>query len=650
MLELKDRDAAGRICRFTTKHGVVTTPTLLPVINPNKMMITPGEMRRLFGVEMVITNSYIIYKNEHLRDRAVRDGVHRVIDFDGPVMTDSGTFQSYIYGESIDIDPAGIVEFQRRIGSDIGTILDVFSEPDQGYKEASESVNETIRRARISSPLKGEMLLACPVQGSIYEDLRTKCAKELSLLNADFYPIGGVVPLMENQRYRDLVRCIIAAKKGLNPSKPVHLFGAGHPLVFPLAVALGCDFFDSSAYAKYANDHRFILPWGTERLDDLSELPCSCPVCSDYTLNELRSLEEKDLIREIAKHNLYVSFTEMRRIRNAIHQGTLWELVERRASSNPYLLEAMRELRRKENKKWLERFEPVSKSTGVFYTGPCTIHRPLIHRVHERLASRYKLRYKRTIILPESKKPYSQSYSDVVKVILGKSLVNIIVDSSLGPVPIELDEMYPFAQSVTPAMVDDETRRISSRVLRRIVKDSDCIRWDGEKTLKKLMVNEHRVDFDLWRLSSVADMQFREGAGAVLFDKGCVSIVKSKTTHKIRNVYRDGEHILSMRAEDGLFTLKIPGAGYLHEAYDYPALRVVVKDEAAPFIREGRNVFTRFVSDCDDDLRPFDECLIVDEDDELVGVGCLLLNKEEMLTFQRGVAAKTREGVKEKTM
>ncbi|MEM0492956.1 MAG: tRNA guanosine(15) transglycosylase TgtA [Candidatus Thermoplasmatota archaeon] len=648
MFELKDRDAAGRMGILKTKHGVVTTPTLLPVINPNKMLITPCEMKELFKTEMVITNSYIIYKNKELREKAISEGVHRLIGFDGPIMTDSGTFQSYVYNDTLDIDPHGIVQFQRSIGSDVGTILDVFGTPDQSWDEALESIQETIKRAKSSITLKGDMLLACTIQGSVHPDLRGMCAKELSLLDADLYPIGGVVPLMENQRYRDLVRCIISAKKSLNPSKPVHLFGAGHPLIFPLAVALGCDLFDSSAYAKYANDRRLILPWGTEKLDDLSELPCSCPVCSDYTLKELKSLEEVELTKEISKHNLYVSFTEIRRIRNAIHQGTLWELVERRASSNPYLLEAMRELRKKESKRWLERFEPVSKSTALFYTGPCTIHRPLIYRIHNRLADRYKFRYDKSVILPESKKPYSRSYSEVVSKILEREGVNIIVDSSLGPVPIELDEMYPFAQSVLPDDVDDEVKMESRKVFKRLLKDECYIRWEGEKTLKRLKTKrEGFIDMDLWRLSSLADIQFREGAGSLLFGSGSISTVKSKTTGRIRNVYRGDEHILSLRAEDGLFTLKIPGAKLLHRAYESPMLRVIVKKEVASFIKEGRNVFTRFVCDCDDELRPFDECLIVDEGDALLGVGRLLLNRDEMLSFKRGVAVKTREGVKD---
>ena len=79
--EIKERDAAGRICILTTKHGTVTTPTLLPVINPNKMLITPQVMKRLFRCDMIITNSYIISKDSKLREPALSQGLHRLLNF-----------------------------------------------------------------------------------------------------------------------------------------------------------------------------------------------------------------------------------------------------------------------------------------------------------------------------------------------------------------------------------------------------------------------------------------------------------------------------------------------------------------------------------------------------------------------------------------
>jgi 7-cyano-7-deazaguanine tRNA-ribosyltransferase len=141
-------------------------------------------------------------------------------------------------------------------------------------------------------------------------------------------------------------------------------------------------------------------------------------------------------------------------------------------------------------------------------------------------------------------------------------------------------------------------------------------------------------------------MQFGSGASKALF-KGKISVVKSKRTGKIRNIFCNNAHVLSMRAEDGLFTLKLEGGRLLHKQFKSPLLRVVVMDDAVPFIKEGKSVFARFVSEADPDLRPFDECLIVDTNDTLLAVGRTLLNRQEMRAFQHGMAVKTRESIKE---
>lgn len=640
--EIRERDAAGRLCRFTTKHGIVTTPNLLPVINPNKLLISPQEMKERFGVEILITNSYIIYKSPGLRQQALKSGVHDLLNFSGSIMTDSGTFQNYVYGD-VTLDPVEIVQFQRDIGSDIGTILDIFGTPGQTKDEAAQGVKETIRRAEESIPHKGEMLLACPVQGSVYPDLREQCARALSSLPGDFYPIGGVVPLMENQRYSDLVRCILSAKRGLDPSRPVHLFGAGHPVVFSLAVALGCDFFDSSAYAKYAADGRMIFPWGTEKFVDLSELPCCCPVCSRYSVSELKELEVEQRTIQLALHNLYVSFMELRTIRVAIAEGWLWELVEQRASANPFLAEALRVLREPAHLDWLEVFEPTSKKTALFYTGPQTIYQPTLYRYHKRLFSRFDPLFATTVVFPERTKPYSMFYSRELKQVLEQRNVNFVVRSTLGPVPFELDEMYPLAQSVFPLVVDTETRQRADAVADDFLRTVTVVPYETDiqfNTKKSSRV----FDFVLRRIAAVADMQFGRGASEALLD-GKTTIIKSKRTGKIRNVICDGSHVLSMRAEDGLFTLKLEGGRRLHRRFRHPLLRVVVGGDAVPFVKEGKSVFAKFVSDCDPDLRPFDECLVVDEADEFLAVGRTLLTRDEMLSFQQGMAVKTRESI-----
>ena len=154
------------------------------------------------------------------------------------------------------------------------------------------------------------------------------------------------------------------------------------------------------------------------------------------------------------------------------------------------------------------------------------------------------------------------------------------------------------------------------------------------------------MDFDRRRISAVADMQFGRGASEALFS-GSTNIVKSKQTGKIRNVLCDGSHVVSMRAEDGLFTLKIAGGLQLHKRMKFPLLRVVVTDDAVPFIKDGKSLFAKFVSDCDPDLRPYDECLLVDRQDTYLGIGRTLLTRQEMLSFQHGVAVKTRDSYKD---
>jgi 7-cyano-7-deazaguanine tRNA-ribosyltransferase len=140
-------------------------------------------------------------------------------------------------------------------------------------------------------------------------------------------------------------------------------------------------------------------------------------------------------------------------------------------------------------------------------------------------------------------------------------------------------------------------------------------------------------------------MQFGLGASEALFT-GKIQLVKSKRTGKIRNIICDGSHVVSMRAEDGLFTLKIDGGRRLHRRLKYPLLRVIINDDATPFVTDGKSVFAKFVSDCDPDLRPFDECMIVDDQDKFLGVGRALLTRNEMLSFRHGMAVKTRESIK----
>ena len=125
MFEISKRDGLARLGKIKTTHGNLETPTLLPVVNPKILTLSMEELQQC-GAEGIITNSYIIYKNPELKKKAEEEGVHSMLGWEKPIMTDSGTFQSHVYGE-IEMEPEVILNFQKKIGVDIGTVLDVFT-------------------------------------------------------------------------------------------------------------------------------------------------------------------------------------------------------------------------------------------------------------------------------------------------------------------------------------------------------------------------------------------------------------------------------------------------------------------------------------------------------------------------------------------
>jgi 7-cyano-7-deazaguanine tRNA-ribosyltransferase len=287
------------------------------------------------------------------------------------------------------------------------------------------------------------------------------------------YPIGAVVPLLESYRYADLSRVIMACKAGLTISKPVHLFGAGHPMMFALAVALGCDLFDSAAYAIYARDGRYLASGGTYKLANLSYLPCSCPVCSkaDSDLTE----------RELAEHNLRVSLAELKIIKQAIVEGQLWELVERRCR-HPALLQALLTVQ-----KGCAQFE-ATEPTGKSYLYTCTesAARPAIKRYSQKLQN-VELTGKVLITTAEERTRNLEREFDTT----------LLMKAPFGPYPKQLAETYPIGQSEVP---DLDCASIKS-ALRTLI---DLIR--SKKIEATFAYDERWIHDDLAELSSSATL------------------------------------------------------------------------------------------------------------------------------------------------
>ncbi|MFB6189258.1 MAG: PUA domain-containing protein [Halapricum sp.] len=151
---------------------------------------------------------------------------------------------------------------------------------------------------------------------------------------------------------------------------------------------------------------------------------------------------------------------------------------------------------------------------------------------------------------------------------------------------------------------------------------------------------------DLRRLARVATYQFGAGGGDALFaDPGELEITRS-TSGRPRQVHAPDGRLVTYTT-DGRFTLGLAGGRRLCDALPDPAYRVVVGDESEPFVREGRNVFAKFVQAVDPDVRPDDEVAVVHHDGELVGVGRAELPASDMREFETGMAVSVRHGAGE---
>jgi 7-cyano-7-deazaguanine tRNA-ribosyltransferase len=209
--------------------------------------------------------------------------------------------------------------------------------------------------------------------------------------------------------------------------------------MFALATAMGCDLFDSAAYALYAKEGRYLTTHGSFKIDELTELPCACHVCRTHTHEELRTAPDRD--RLLAFHNLYVTLAEISRIRQAIFDGTLWELVDERCRGHPQLLAGYRALLHRTVS--LEKNDRVSKRR-FFYRGDESCSRTEVFR-YQQMLSRLVLGKKVLIAFDGGTR---DEFSDT-----------LFFKPPFGPYPKELKETFPVGQSEIPEWDDAMVRK-----------------------------------------------------------------------------------------------------------------------------------------------------------------------------------------------
>ncbi|MHA1266730.1 MAG: tRNA guanosine(15) transglycosylase TgtA [Candidatus Helarchaeota archaeon] len=474
MFEIIARDAAGRIGRLKTSHGTVLTPTLMPVYNPNVPIIPANELENEFKIQILITNAYIIYRTPELRKHA-EQGVHNLINFHKAIMTDSGAYQAWMYQKELDVRNSDIIQFQEILKPDIATILDVFTETNN-YEEAFKGVTQTIEAAKECIKIRQDDTIcwAGPIQGGKFLDLLKLCATEMSKLDFSIHPLGTLAPALQNYNFRQVAETIVVSKQNLPPSRPFHGFSIGHPIFLALAVALGVDLFDSSAYALFAKDRRYLTVNGTHRFENLEEFPCVCPVCNTYSPRELRELSPQQQTYYLAKHNLYITIDEIKRIRVAIRENMLWELVQERIRAHPSLLDAFTFTLSKYRDYFLE-IDPITKKSGFFYGGPESLLRPEITRHIEKLLNSYipPKNCSILLIIPDldirtEKTSHFLNWIAFLDQLSQRSQIHICFCSPLfGIIPEEISDIYPLTQHEFPRTFDFQMFQHTKTVIKR---------------------------------------------------------------------------------------------------------------------------------------------------------------------------------------
>lgn len=337
--EKTSQKSKARCGLLRTDHGRIRTPVFMPVgTNGTVKTLSPQELHEN-QVEIILANTYHLYLRPGEALVAAQGGLHRFMDWSGPILTDSGgfqvfsladlrkidadgvTFQSHLDGSRHRFTPEKVIEIQQHIGSDIMMVLDECTPYPCDRDYAQQSMQLTIdwaRRARFFKEMTAArhpwtQALFAIVQGSTYADLRRQCAAELIEMDFPGYAIGGLAvgePGEERQRITDLCTGWLPA------DKPRYLMGIGLPEDILEAVSLGVDMFDCVIPTRNARNGTVFTRKGKriiksarhkEESGPLDE-ECSCYTCTHFSRAYVRHLFNTNEIlglRLATVHNIH---------------------------------------------------------------------------------------------------------------------------------------------------------------------------------------------------------------------------------------------------------------------------------------------------------------------------------------------------------
>jgi len=348
--ELTHRDGAARRGRMTTPHGIVETPAFMPVGTQGAVKAVTSDELFACGTQIVLANTYHLHVrpgHELIRDLG---GLHRFMNWSGPILTDSGgyqvfsmkgqtkldedgvTFRSHVDGSLLRLTPESSMEIQSALGSDIAMVLD-HCPPLPAAREAVELASaRTTRWARRSrEAYRGPGVPFGIVQGGTDETLRELSAAELTELDFPGYAIGGVSVGEPPEAIASVARFTAAR---LPETRPRYLMGVGRPEDLVEAVAGGVDLFDCVMPTRNARNGTLFTAHGRinikreqYRSDPLPlDSSCSCETCAHYSRAYLRHLFVSNEIlasRLNTIHNLAYYMGLMTKLREAVAMGAL---------------------------------------------------------------------------------------------------------------------------------------------------------------------------------------------------------------------------------------------------------------------------------------------------------------------------------------
>ena len=345
---LHKTDGKARRGTLKTSHGDVPTPIFMPVGTIGSVKTLDQEDLHELDAKIILGNTYHLYLRPGMGIMEEAEGLHKFINWDKPILTDSGGYQvfslsklrklkedgvefrSHIDGEKFFMGPKESMQIQKTIGSDIVMIFDECTPYPATYAQAQKSLEITQRWGDECAKfeLQPHQMLFGIVQGSTFEDLRKESARYLSAMDLPGYAIGG---LSVGEPEEEMMKTLDWVLPELPAEKPRYLMGVGTPPQIVDAVAKGVDMFDCVLPTRVARHGTAYTSRGQVQIkaakwrNDFGPIDeeCNCKVCKNYTRAYIRHLlhvNEITGMRLMSYHNVHFYLNMMSEVRDAIDE------------------------------------------------------------------------------------------------------------------------------------------------------------------------------------------------------------------------------------------------------------------------------------------------------------------------------------------